>query len=76
MDTSDLQFLAFLAVAVPGLFLPTAIARWKGRAVVPVALLSLTFWPAALVVALRMRSRRAERALAAAGKRRGKATKG
>jgi hypothetical protein len=49
MDLSDLEFEAFLAVAVPGLFLPVAITWWKGRAIVPVALLSLVFWPGALI---------------------------
>jgi hypothetical protein len=52
MDLSGLAFWAFLAVAIPGLFLPVAITRWKGRALVPVALLSLVFWPGALILAL------------------------
>lgn len=39
METSDSEFWAFLAV--PGLSLPVVIAWWKGRAVIPVALLSL-----------------------------------
>ncbi|MHB2208633.1 hypothetical protein [Methylobacterium sp. CM6257] len=58
MDLSDLEFWAFLAVAVFGLFLPVAITGWKGRAIVPVALLSLVFWPGALILALRLRHRR------------------
>jgi hypothetical protein len=57
MNLSDLDFEAFLAVAVPGLFLPVAITWWKGRAIVPVALLSLVFWPGALIMALRLRRR-------------------
>ena len=57
MDLSDLEFWAFLAVAVPGLFLPVAIVCWKGRPVVPIALLSLVFWPGALILALRLRRR-------------------
>ncbi|GJE39070.1 hypothetical protein QO016_004682 [Methylobacterium persicinum] len=61
MDKSDLVFWAFVAVAVPGLALPTAIAWWKGRAVVPIALLSVAFWPAALVVALRLKQRGSDR---------------
>ncbi len=44
--------------AVPGLFLPVAITWWKGRAFVLVALLSLVFWPGALIWALRLRRRR------------------
>ena len=58
MDLSDLQFLAFLAVAIPGLLLPVMIAWWKGRSIVPVALLSLVFWPGALLLALRLRRSR------------------
>ena len=57
MDLSDLQFLAVLAVAIPGLLLPVMIAWWKGRPIVPVALLSLVFWPGALILALRLRRR-------------------
>jgi hypothetical protein len=52
---SDLEFWIFLAVAIPGLFLPVAIAWRKGRAIGPVALLSLVFWPGALVLALRLK---------------------
>lgn len=51
---SDLEFWAFLAVMIPGLLLPIAIVWWKGRNVIPVAVLSLVFWPGALVLALRM----------------------
>jgi len=54
---SDLEFWAFLLIAVPALFLPVAITWWKGRAILPVALLSLVFWPGALVLALRLRRR-------------------
>jgi hypothetical protein len=54
MDLSDLEFWAFLAVAMLGLFLPVAITWWKGRAIAPVALLSLVFWPGALILALRL----------------------
>ncbi|WP_158168548.1 hypothetical protein [Methylobacterium mesophilicum] len=52
---SDIEFWAFLAVAIPGLFLPVIIVRWKGRPILPIALLSLVFWPGALVLALRLR---------------------
>ena len=51
---TDTELWIFLAVAVPGLFLPAAIAWWKGRGFWPVALLSLVFWPGALVLALRL----------------------
>jgi hypothetical protein len=60
MDMSDLEFWAILAVAVLGLFLPVTITWWKGRAIVPVAVLSLVFWPGALILALRLRRRQAE----------------
>jgi hypothetical protein len=60
MDLSDLEFWAFLAVAVLELFLPVAITWWKGCALVPVALLSLVFWPGALILALRLRQRRSK----------------
>ena len=43
MDPSDLQFWSLLALAVAVLVLPVGITRWKGRAVGPVALLSLVF---------------------------------
>ncbi|MCJ2020772.1 MULTISPECIES: hypothetical protein [unclassified Methylobacterium] len=58
MDLSDLQFWAFLAAAIPVLFLPVVIAWWKGRPIVPIAVLSLAFWPGALILALRLRSKR------------------
>ncbi|MDP4006931.1 hypothetical protein [Methylobacterium sp. NEAU K] len=54
----DLEFWTFLAIAVPGLFLPVVITWWKDRAIVPVAVLSLVFWPGALILALRLRQRR------------------
>ena len=54
-ELADLAFWAFHVVAIPGLFLPVAIVRWKGRAVGSIALLSLAFWPAALILALRLR---------------------
>ncbi|SDO55266.1 hypothetical protein SAMN05216360_12713 [Methylobacterium phyllostachyos] len=57
MDLSDLQFWAFLAVAIPGLFLPVIIVWWKGRPIIPITLLSLVFWPGALILALRLRRR-------------------
>ena len=57
MDLTDLQFWAFLAVAIPGLLLPVIIAGWKGRPIVPVAVLSVVFWPGALILALRLRRR-------------------
>ncbi len=31
------------------------IVWWKGRSIVPIALLSLVFWPGALILALRLR---------------------
>ena len=55
MDLSDLQFWAFLAVAIPGLLLPVIIVWWKGRTIAPIVLLSLVCWPAALILALRLR---------------------
>ncbi|WCS28912.1 hypothetical protein LOK46_32495 (plasmid) [Methylobacterium sp. NMS14P] len=58
MDLSDLEFWAFLTVAIPGLFLPVIIVWWKGRPIVPIALLSLVFWPGALILALRLRRKR------------------
>ncbi|MGH1592304.1 hypothetical protein ACRBEV_32800 (plasmid) [Methylobacterium phyllosphaerae] len=57
MDLSDLEFWAFLAAAIPCLLLPVIIVWWKGRPVVPVALLSLAFWPGALILALQLRRR-------------------
>ncbi len=58
MDLSDLEFWSFLAVAVPILLMPVGIAWWKGSRIGPVALLSLVFWPGALILALRLRSHR------------------
>ncbi|MCJ2068493.1 hypothetical protein MKK75_06685 [Methylobacterium sp. J-030] len=55
MDLSDLQVWIFLAAAVPGLFLPVIIAWWKGRPIIPIALLSLVFWPGAIILAIRLR---------------------
>ena len=55
MDLSDLQFWAFLAVAIPGLLLPVIIVWWKGSPIIPIVLLSLVCWPAALILALRLR---------------------
>lgn len=51
---TDMELFVFLAVAIPGLSLPAAIAWWKGCSFWPVALLSLVFWPGALVLALRL----------------------
>lgn len=50
----DLKVEMLLVVALLGLLLPVAIAWWKGRGLVPIALLSLVFWPGALVLALRL----------------------
>ena len=52
---SNLEFWAFLAVAIPSLLLPVIIVWWKGRPIGPIALLSLVFWPGALILALRLR---------------------
>ena len=57
MDLSDLEFWAFLAAAIPVLSLPVIIVWWKGRPIVLIALLSLVFWPGALILALRLRRR-------------------
>ena len=57
MDLSDFEFWAFLALVIPGLFLPVIIVWWKGRPIVPVAVLSVVFWPSALILALRLRRR-------------------
>lgn len=51
---TDLEFWASFALAIPGLFLPVATAGWKGRAIIPIALLSLVFWPGALILVLRV----------------------
>jgi fatty acid desaturase len=58
MDLSDIQFYAFLAAAIPVLLAPVIIVWWKGRPIVPIALLSLVFWPGALILALRLRRER------------------
>lgn len=58
MDLSDLQLWAFLSVAISGLFLPAMIVWWKARPIIPIALLSLVFWPVALILALRLRRQR------------------
>ncbi|WP_267360060.1 MULTISPECIES: hypothetical protein [unclassified Methylobacterium] len=39
------------------MIVPVAITWWKGRALVPVALLSFVFWPGALILALQLRRR-------------------
>ncbi len=57
MDLSDLEFWAFLALVIPGLLLPVIIVWRKGRSLMPIALLSLVFWPGALIMALRLRRR-------------------
>lgn len=57
MDLSDLQFWAFLGVAIPGLLVPVIIVWWKGRPLIPIILLSLACWPGALILALRLRRR-------------------
>lgn len=54
---SDLQFWAFLALAIPGMSLPVIIVWWKGCPIVLIALLSLVFWPGALILALRLQRR-------------------
>jgi hypothetical protein len=55
MDLFDLEFWAFLAAAIPVLLLPVMIVWWKGRPIMPIAVLSLVFWPGALILALRLR---------------------
>ncbi len=57
MDLSDLEFWALLTVAILGLFVPVIIVWWKGRPILPIAVLSLVFWPGALILALRLRRR-------------------
>ncbi|MCJ2139496.1 hypothetical protein [Methylobacterium sp. E-066] len=57
MDLSDLEFWALLAIAIAGLFLPVTIVWWKGRPILPIAVLSLVFWPGALILALQLRRR-------------------
>ena len=58
MDMSDLEFWALLTIAILGLFVPMIIVWWKGRPIMPIAVLSLAFWPGALILALRLRRRR------------------
>ncbi|XYD12664.1 hypothetical protein R1A27_34850 (plasmid) [Methylobacterium sp. NMS12] len=58
MDLSDLEFWAFLAIAIPSLFLPVVIVGWKGHPIVPTVVLSVVFWPGALILALRLRRKR------------------
>ena len=55
MDLSDLEFWVFLTIAILGLFVPVIIVWWKGRPIMPIAVLSLVFWPGALILALRLR---------------------
>ena len=57
MDLSDLEFWALLTIAILGLFVPVIIVWWKGRPIMPIAVLSLAFWPGALILALRLRRR-------------------
>ena len=57
MDLSDLEFWALLTIAILGLFVPVIIVWWKGRPIMPIAVLSLVFWPGALILALRLRRR-------------------
>ncbi|MCJ2124043.1 hypothetical protein [Methylobacterium sp. J-077] len=57
MDKSDLEFWALLTVAILGLFVPVIIVWWKGRPIMPIAVLSLAFWLGALILALRLRRR-------------------
>ncbi|MCJ2139109.1 hypothetical protein [Methylobacterium sp. E-066] len=54
---SDLEFWALLTIAILGLFVPVIIVWWKGRPIMPIAVLSLAFWPGALILALRLRRR-------------------
>jgi hypothetical protein len=58
MDLSDLEFWALLTIAILGLFVPVIIVWWKGRSMMPIAVLSLVFWPGALILALRLRRQR------------------
>ena len=57
MDLSDLEFWALLTIAILGLFVPVIIVWWKDRPIIPIAVLSLAFWPGALILALRLRRR-------------------
>ncbi|MCJ2055168.1 hypothetical protein MKL09_01230 [Methylobacterium sp. J-048] len=54
---SDLEFWALLTIAILGLFVPVIIVWWKGRPIMPIAVLSIAFWPGALILALRLRRR-------------------
>ncbi|MCJ2060666.1 hypothetical protein MKL09_29620 [Methylobacterium sp. J-048] len=54
---SDLEFWALLTIAILGLFVPVIIVWWKGRPIMPIAVLSLAFWPGAPILALRLRRR-------------------
>lgn len=51
---SDGQFIAVLAALLLGFCLPALVAYLKGRRVGIIILLSVLFWPAALIVALAM----------------------
>ena len=57
MNLSDVEVWAFLTIAILGLFVPVIIVWWKDRSILPVAVLSLAFWPGALILALRLRRR-------------------
>ncbi|MHC2103556.1 MULTISPECIES: hypothetical protein [unclassified Methylobacterium] len=57
MNLSDVEVWAFLTIAILGLFVPVIIVWWKDRPILPVAVLSLAFWPGALILALRLRRR-------------------
>lgn len=48
---------ALLTIAILGLFAPVIIVWWKGRPIMPIAVLSLAFWPGALILALQLRCR-------------------
>ena len=57
MNLSDVEVWAFLTIAILGLFVPVIIVWWKDRPILPVAVLSLAFWPGALILALPLRRR-------------------
>ncbi|MCJ2096647.1 hypothetical protein MKK67_29690 [Methylobacterium sp. J-072] len=57
MDLSDLEFWALLTIAILGLFVPVIILWWKGHPIMSIAVLSLGFWPGALILALWLRHR-------------------
>ena len=57
MALSNLEFWALLAIALLGLFVPVIIVWWKDHPIMPIAVLSLAFWPGALILALRLRRR-------------------